>query len=109
MKDEILNTNGCGKCHYRNSFPNSSPCWKCIGINIDGDLYVTQSYFELRHNELIERKCGKWNVIDAAYESCSICGIKYSISSLFLVGFNNEPNFCPNCGSRMVTDGQDET
>lgn len=106
MKDEILNTNGCRKCHHKNSFPNSSPCWKCIGINIDGDLYVTQTYFEFRHNELVERRLGRWIPAPEVGDCCYFCSECNFIRDAYIL---DTENFCPNCGARMVTEANEQS
>lgn len=44
---------------------------------------------------------GEWIVDDPRSEHCSNCGHEYYITSLFMVGINDEPPFCPNCGADM--------
>ena len=44
---------------------------------------------------------GKWINPRPDSEMCSVCRTRFSISSLFAVGSNEEPNFCPNCGADM--------
>lgn len=51
--------------------------------------------------DVVERKHGNWINPRPDSEMCSACGVRFSISSLFAVGGNEEPNFCPNCGSDM--------
>ena len=54
--------------------------------------------------DVVERKHGNWIAHSTAYEYCSECENIFSISSLFLVGGNDEPKYCPECGARMVDD-----
>ena len=51
--------------------------------------------------DVVEVKHGHWIVIDAGSEKCSECSMIYSIDALFLVGINDEPDYCPNCGAKM--------
>lgn len=44
---------------------------------------------------------GKWINPSPDSEMCSACEVRFLISSLFAVGGNEEPNFCPNCGAMM--------
>lgn len=48
-----------------------------------------------------EIKHGRWIDQRADSEVCSVCGSRFYISALFIVGINDEPNFCPNCGADM--------
>lgn len=52
----------------------------------------------------VKRKHGKLLTNEFGYESCSVCN--YGLM-LFITDENNtlrKPNYCPNCGARMVTD-----
>ena len=57
--------------------------------------------------DAVEVKHGHWIVVDAGREKCSECSRIYSIDALFLVGINDEPDYCPNCGAKM-DGGADE-
>ena len=61
--------------------------------------------------DVVERKRGKWikdcNV--AFFWKCSECGA-YILwrKEEYLLRNEDEPNYCPNCGSRMGLDGDTE-
>lgn len=57
-------------------------------------------------SDVAERKKGKWNKDSnmAFYWKCSECGAYlFWRHEDFMV--NGNPNYCPNCGSRMDLDG----
>ena len=58
-----------------------------------------------------ERKKGKWTGADSQCGiGCPFCGTPVDdfCSSIDHIDLNYEPNFCPNCGARMMEDEQNE-
>lgn len=51
-------------------------------------------------------KKGQWVTLDTASEICTCCEKIFSISSLFMMGGNDEPPYCPNCGAEMINYGK---
>lgn len=41
----IRNQNICDKCKRKEAFPNGFPCWRCIGIDLDNELFVSEEFF----------------------------------------------------------------
>ena len=84
-------------------------CTKCVdfqdsieNINASAEAgRIRRLIKELPTADVVERKHGKWINPRPDSEMCSACGVRFSISSLFAVGGNEEPNFCPNCGVDM--------
>lgn len=57
-------------------------------------------------SDVVERKHGKLLTNEFGYERCSVCN--YGLM-LFITDENNilrNPNFCPNCGAQMESDGE---
>ena len=67
--------------------------WKAITTKSQIDRQPTA--------DVRENVKGEWIVDDPQSEHCSNCGHEYYITSLFMVGINDEPPFCPNCGADM--------
>ena len=86
------------------------------------DIIVQTKYGEYRHRcidpncvrelhaaDVVERKRGSW------WKSEDELGEAWMCSECLYEFFSEDPdfteyvNYCPNCGSRMVTDGQDKT
>lgn len=60
-------------------------------------IYSQQRYF----TDVQPVKCGKWDGYICS--ECNVCA-DYFISGDFY--FDEKPNFCPNCGARMIKDGE---
>ena len=85
--------------------------WKELGIvyeHRNGEVSWNDAIWEIKKAPTIEeRKTGKW--INAypdiepnpmlMYGICSVCGFEQSIS--------DKLKYCPNCGARMVQEGED--
>ena len=41
----IRNETVCEKCKHKEEFPNGFPCWRCIGIDLANDLFVSEKFF----------------------------------------------------------------
>lgn len=68
-------------------------------------LRLVTGYY-VRPQDVVERKRGEWDKDSdmAFYWKCSECGAYlFWRHEDFMV--NGNPNYCPNCGSRMDLDG----
>ena len=90
---------------------------KCLWLNGDNSKCIEQAHkllylaergeryeqihYGIEPSTYVLQKHGKWINPRPDSEMCSACGVRFSISSLFAVGGNEEPNFCPNCGADM--------
>ena len=41
----IRNQDICRRCKHKEEFPNGFPCWRCIGIDLDNDLFISEEFF----------------------------------------------------------------
>ena len=89
---DLIKERNCGFCRDNDNRHNNWHCRECEYNEVMSNIEDAPT---------IEQKHGRWIVVDAAREKCSECKTVYSIDSLFALGINDEPRFCPNCGSPM--------
>lgn len=68
--------------------------------------YTNERYTDIEgipSADVVERKHGKWKKAYLDHESFGVRPTVVYCSECNLVGYW-EPNFCPNCGARMVND-----
>ena len=79
-------------------------------LNNARDMDVDWDIVQLS-DDVVERKRGKWikDCDVAFFWKCSECGA-YILwrKEEYLLRNEDEPNYCPNCGSRMGLDGDTE-
>ena len=57
---------------------------------------------ELMQNGVTVQECGHWEDDHGDYV-CSCCHTAFTDDLVWLVrGESNEPNYCPNCGAKMM-------
>ena len=74
-----------------------------IGICYDSALakVIEDAYMELKNGVTVQ-ECGHWEDEHGDYV-CSCCHTVFTDDLVWLVrGESNEPNYCPNCGAKMM-------
>lgn len=78
-----------------------------LGIDLNGDWYWTD--VSRRVADLIDPTCRNTLPQNWGTFECSECGAQFEVSSVFMTASGNDdsepiiPNYCPECGARVVT------
>ena len=94
----------CGRCGRRTSFyarrSMAIEAWNMRVVPESGGIPCTEENMEA-HGWVRERTCEEAK-IDRFFRGCSVCG--YMWEYMYGIGKRTCPNYCPNCGARVVND-----
>ena len=105
----------CCVCPFRRELNEKDKYDVCGNLRLDDDVCIIQNKIIDRYNgrdynecPLKEYKTGKWIKVDEYDKDsnviCSNCNMEFSYIDgiCYLVCGEELPNYCPNCGGKMV-------